>query len=105
MIGEYKYVLDGRTPALEQDTERWAIWFETADRQVALTEIGQSQVSTVFLGLDQNFGRGPGLPVLFETLVSGGQMDDSTRRYLTWDEAVLGHAEIVTMVEEKGEKA
>lgn len=102
MIGEYKYVLDGQTPVLERDTRRWSHWFETANRQVALTEIetdlGYVRVSTIFLGIDQSFGLGSGPPELFETMIFGGWADGLTRQYSTWDEAVLGHAEMVSSV-------
>jgi hypothetical protein len=47
----------------------WARWFEEADRQVGLTEIGPLTVSTVFLGLDFGFG---GKPRLFETMIMSG---------------------------------
>jgi len=45
-------------------------------------------VSTVFLGLDHSF---EGSPVLFETLVSGGNLDEEMDRYHSWEEAVKGH--------------
>lgn len=46
-------------------------------------------VSTVFLGLDHSFGEGP--PILFETLVSGGDLEGEMDRYYTWEEAIKGH--------------
>lgn len=69
-----------------------------SDRRVARDEIGEATVSTVFLTLDHNFGDGP--PVLFETLVFGGPLDQEMRRYCTWDEAVSGHARMVARVRE-----
>jgi hypothetical protein len=45
-------------------------------------------VSTVFLGLDHSF-EGP--PILFETLVSGGDLEGEMDRYHTWEEAIKGH--------------
>ena len=89
-----RYVLDGRRPVAEPDLITWATWFETADRIVARTEHELFQVSTVFLGLDHSFGRGP--PLLFETLVF--LEDDETGecwRYATWDEAEAGHRRAV----------
>ena len=75
----------------------WATWFETADRSVARDEIGESCVSTVFLGLAHSFGQGG--PILFETMVFGGPLDQETERYRTWDEAETGHAAMLARVQ------
>jgi hypothetical protein len=63
---------------------------------VRLTVQGDVSVSTVFLGLDHNFGEG-GAPLLFETMVFGLPGEDC-RRYSTWAEAEEGHARIVAQV-------
>ncbi len=89
------YILRGHDPILEGNVLRWAKWFGTADRVVKKTKVSRSvNVSTVFLGIDHNFGN-LGNPVLFETMVFGGDRDSECRRYCTWDEAVVGHDEIV----------
>lgn len=77
------------------DVLEWADWFEQADRHVADTHLDSGvRVSTVFLGLDHNFwGKGP--PILFETLVFGGPLDQQMERYCTWDEADRGHTKMV----------
>jgi hypothetical protein len=46
-------------------------------------------VSTVFLGLDHQWGDGP--PLVFETMIFGGEHDQYQERYSTWDEAEAGH--------------
>lgn len=72
-----------------------ALWEGSGEekRRVAWTEVGDRQVSTVFLGLEH--GWRDGKPVLFETMVrTAGKWDDQ-RRYCTWDEAVAGHEEKV----------
>jgi len=46
-------------------------------------------ISTVFLGIDHNFGSGA--PILFETMVFGGKHNGFQQRYSTWREAVYGH--------------
>ena len=65
------------------------------------TEIGQSRISTVFLSMDHGLGGliGDGTPVLFETMVFGGEHDDYQERYHTYDEAEEGHKRIVEMVD------
>ena len=54
---------------------------------------GQVSVSTVWLGI--NHGWGPGLPVIFETMIFGGPYDDSCMRYCTEIEAYEGHQRTV----------
>lgn len=94
--GPGNYILDGHRPVRCDDLMLWGAWFQEHDRRVASTRIHGVWVSTVFLGLDHNFGRGP--PVLFETMVFGGEMDQEMRRYRTWDEAERGHREMCALV-------
>lgn len=93
-----KYILDGCRPVPENDILRWAQWFETAKRHVAEDLVGHLRVSTVFIGIDHSFGRGE--PLLFETMVfSGGHsVMGIQERYATWDDAVVGHAEVLARV-------
>lgn len=65
------------------------------------TEIGQSRISTVFLSMDHGLAGliGDGSPVLFETMVFGGEYDDYQERYHTYDQAEEGHKRIVEMVD------
>lgn len=58
-------------------------------RRVAYAEKGGTEVSTVWLGLDHGFGYGP--PLIFETMIFGGEHDNDTWRYATLDEALEGH--------------
>lgn len=84
------YILDGKEPVKVSDIFAWASQFETTDRKVKHTVLsGDIAVSTVFLGLDHQFGDGP--PLLFETMVFSGEHDQDQWRYSTWDEAVAGH--------------
>lgn len=92
-----KFILDGKTLVPEPDLMKWADWFEKANRRVARTDTKNGQISTVFLGVDHSFGDGP--PLLFETLVFGGTLNDEQERYSTWDEAVAGHKKMVERVE------
>ena len=46
------YILDEQgNPQLEPDYLKWAIWYESADRQMAETFFGNIRVSTVFLSI------------------------------------------------------
>lgn len=93
------YILDGHTPVPVTDVAVWGKFFgDRSKRRVARTEIGDVTVSTVFLGMDHNFEGGK--PILFETMVFGGEHDEYQERCCTWDEAVAMHTRVVTMVEE-----
>jgi hypothetical protein len=91
------YALDDDNQLVEVPALSWAKSFESmADRRVALTRRGHVSVSTVFLGLNHQFGNGP--PMVFETLVMGGRHDGRMERYSTWDDALLGHRRACLMV-------
>jgi hypothetical protein len=107
----YYYILDADNEVVPVETwdEYWA-WLDreraargqgtpVATLQVARELIGDRPdcVSTVFLGLDHNWGGGP--PLVFETMLfTDDERDQSLWRYSTWDEAVAGHAEVVSAV-------
>lgn len=93
-MGDF-YILEGHE-AKECDMTTWAKRSEASDRTVAVSNIHGSKVSTVFLGLDHSFDGGA--PLLFETLVFGGDLDGEMDRYGTWDEAVAGHAAMMERI-------
>ena len=91
------YILRGHDVEHTTDVRAWEKMFKnTKTRQVAESKTNDVWVSTVFLGFDHNWGDGP--PLLFETMVFGGKLDQEQKRYSTWDEAVRGHAAIVERV-------
>lgn len=62
-----KYTLKNKIAYPCDDLLEWGKFMESGDRIVAKTQIDEVLVSTVFLGLDHNFG--PGEPLLFETMI------------------------------------
>jgi hypothetical protein len=65
-------------------------------RRVGMTKLGPfGRVSTIFLPLDHSWEPGP--PILFETMIFGGALDQEQWRYCTWDEAAAGHRHAVRM--------
>ncbi len=88
VLEDLLYVLDDTSPKVERDPLVWLQEFMTTDWVVRQDKIGDVDISTVFLGVDYQFGSGP--PLLFETMTSIGEEVD-TQRYSTWDEAVKGH--------------
>jgi hypothetical protein len=89
------YILDGHN-VVETDLMTWAIWFWKNERHVANEKISDVRISTVFRGLDHSSGDGP--PLLFETMVFGGSLDQEMDRYTTWEEAEIGHKAMVEQV-------
>ena len=93
------YILNEHTPVKCEELIKWATWFETANRTVKKDtakvtldgrNVGQVRVSTVFLGIDHAF---PGVsePMLFETMVFGGDLDQHCDRCSTWEAAEKMH--------------
>lgn len=65
-------------------------------RVVARDFVGRTEVCTVWLGFDHSFrGR---VPLLFETIVFGGRMDQYQRRYTTEEAARTGHDKVLASV-------
>lgn len=96
MIGNYILDDDGQ-PRRIDDALEWARKFDDEMKIIKHDHVGEILVSTVFLGLDHNFG-GKGPPVLFETMVFGGPLDEEQERYCTREEALAGHAAMVERV-------
>jgi len=85
---------------LDENLAQWARLIGSGDWRVDWTEVGPGLfVSTIFLGLDHSFGRGP--PLLFETMTFDDYGDGGQWRYSTWDEAVAGHADAVAKLRAK----
>jgi hypothetical protein len=98
--GPSYYVLDADNHLVPVDMWTWAMWLEGANRHVADTGItSQVRVSTVFIGLDHRiFGDGP--PLVFETMIFGGPLDQEQWRYSSWDDAETGHKAAVRKARE-----
>lgn len=93
------YILDEDKNPIECDMMTWAKMFNQ-DRHVAQHVIdidGVSvRISTVFLGLDHSWGDGP--PILFETMIFGGEHDQYQERYSTWHDAWKGHYKAIELL-------
>lgn len=96
-----KYILVDGEP-VEADLYTWAQWIETRQREKIVQQdyIGGVKVSTVFLGLNHNWGDGP--PILWETMIFGGPHDQYQERYASTD-AVIGHQRALRIL--RGEEA
>lgn len=90
------YKLVGTNAVPVADVLEWARTFEDRNRYVALDRVGDVKISTVFLGFNHAFGES--IPILFETMVFGGALDETQQRYAMWELAEVGHREIVERV-------
>lgn len=79
MNGRYTFDDSGK-PVREPDLLKWTEWFEDIERRrVKKEQIDDSEVSTIFLGLDHNYEHS-GDPILWETMVFGGKLNGAQDR-------------------------
>ena len=99
MDGRHFIEVDG--VPMPVDLYTWARAFDQRDEawRVGNDTIGEAQVSTVFLGL--NHRHDAGAPLLYETMIFGGDHDEYQVRYTTREAAAAGHAAIVAWVKGK----
>lgn len=91
------YVLEGGEILGPFTTEEWIGIEKKETPHIGDDTIGAVRISTVFLNLDHAFLDGT-TPVLFETMIFGGELDQEQFRYTTIDEARAGHAAAVAAV-------
>lgn len=65
--------------------------------RVDLTNLGDVEISTVWIGMDLSFG-GP-TPLIFETMIFGMELDQECWRYHTLEAAIAGHEAAIALVE------
>ena len=86
------YKLVGEMPvkcSREEHMEWMGTLGNSCTKQIDYTSVDKIGVSTVFLGLDHSWGGYR--PLLFETMIFGGEYDMYLERYTTYSEAVDGH--------------
>ncbi len=109
IIKEYlygKYILQGKIPKPVTDWLEWSKWYSNINnRIVKKTDLPNDvRVSTVFLGMDHSFGyfmnneSNNHTPILFETMIIGGEHDGYCDRYATWEQAEQGHEEAINLI-------
>ena len=90
-MSEYYLLVDKKIVPVDNLLE-WAKGFEEGSRIVTQEYVGDQWISTVFLGIDHQWGKGK--PVLFETMIFSRE-DDAFEyfqtRSCTYSEANLMH--------------
>lgn len=70
-------------------------------KHVKKSDIGNFWISTVWLGINHNWGSGS--PILFETMILNKYTQewlDYLVRYSTWDNALIGHENAIQYVKD-----
>lgn len=91
-IGSKYFILEGQVVKPVYRVEDWALWMSTnPNTRIAKTEGDGYIVSTVFIGLDHNYGGGP--PEIFETMVfkQGEATNLDCERCGTYKQALKNH--------------
>ncbi|MCP4592454.1 MAG: hypothetical protein GY842_17105 [bacterium] len=100
-MGRYYILCDGKVTE-EPDHEKWERWHRSTYpkvREVASTTASGGTVRTVFLAINMSLAKDED-PLLFETRVQGGWLDDQWQRYSSLEEARAGHDSWVARVSE-----
>lgn len=95
------YILDeNHVPVPVSGLLEWAAWVEEDDnrRNLVQEQVGESLVSTIFLGWDHKGRFSAGPPILFETMILEGEHHGWQRRCSTFGEAQALHGRAVRLV-------
>jgi len=89
------YILNDDNEAVEATLMEWARFIEDLSKtRVNVDTVGDTRISTVFLGLNHNYAQGE--PHLFETMVFGADGDENEmERCSTWEQAEEMHKRFV----------
>lgn len=99
-----RYILVNGEPVQEPDLLTWGRWLEENHeaKRVGTTDVDGVRVSTVFLGMDHNLCFDSDdlenyRPVLWESMVFGGALDEEQWRYDSLEKAKRGHECLVRL--------
>lgn len=87
------YILDNNNKPVPSTALESSEWMDKHPKRKALKQedVGEDvHVSTVFLGMDHAW-LGYGKPVLWETMIFGGDHDQYQERYTSYEDALEGH--------------
>lgn len=92
------YILDDEDKPIRSTIDDYSKWLqENPERKAVKQEhVGDVYISTVFLGLDHSWNEGK--PVLWETMIFGGEHDQYMDRYSSVEGALQGHEHALNLV-------
>lgn len=91
------YILKDGKIIEEPDIRKWGRWFQDNNNSIENTVVEGIKISTVFLGIDHSF-EDDTEPILFETMIFGGEHDQYQRRYSDIEQAKIGHQKVIELV-------
>ena len=92
------YILDENNKPILSTIIQYVEWIEKNPERKAVKQeyVGDVRISTVFLGLDHAWDSD--IPVLWETMIFGGEHDQYMDRYTSYEEALEGHQTALNLV-------
>lgn len=95
------YILDENNKPIRSTIVDCGKWLEENPERKAVKQehIDDIFISTVFLGLDHAWDSD--IPVLWETMIFGGDHDQYQDRYTSYEDALEGHQIALNLVKEK----
>jgi hypothetical protein len=91
------YILKRGRPVKAKSIKHYHYWsLNSKYKAVKQEHIGDIYVSTVFLGLDHALNSN--IPVLWETMIFGGEHDQYQERYTSYEDALEGHQIALNLV-------
>ena len=91
------YILDETNKPILSTIIQYVEWIEKNPEKKAVKQeyVGDVRISTVFLGLDH---AAEIAPVLWETMIFGGEHDQYMDRYTSYEDALEGHQTALNLV-------
>jgi hypothetical protein len=92
------YILDEENKPVKSNIIQHSEWIEANPERKAVKQenVGIILVSTVFLGLDHAWNSTT--PILWETMIFGGEHDQYQERYTSHKDALEGHEKALELV-------
>ena len=94
------YILDENNKPIRSTIVDCGKWLEENPERKAVKQehIDDIFISTVFLGLDHAWPKNDIIPVLWETMIFGGEHDQYMDRYTSIEDAIEGHQTALNLV-------
>ena len=95
------YTLNENNKPVASTANESSLWMENNPEKKAVKQerIGKIFISTVFLGLDHAWNSD--IPVLWETMIFGGEHNQYQERYTSYEDALEGHQTALNLVNNK----
>lgn len=92
------YILDENNKPIRSTIVDCGEWLQKNPERKAVKQeyVGDVRISTVFLGLDHAWNSD--IPVLWETMIFGGEHDQYMDRYTSYEDALEGHKLALTLI-------